>query len=192
MPGLQNAKPTGWNPVGGTTDSEEKNARRVARTDAKILAPKRMTSAEALCLLTFDERDTFIHAPIPPPEDCESHAAIARDSFACVVEFGDRGSIRTLRVAIAHIAREREFQEALATLHTFTDEQSEQGACARRMVRAASRPAMPENVNGFLDALAAVAGSALLESRSRAGQRRGQIIKDLLNEAKVIELERAA
>ena len=142
-----------------------------------------MTVREVLETLTLDEREAFLLSSAPS----------VAEAFDCAATFGDADSIRSLRVALAPVVRDREFQRAIEIFESFKDDQDERGGEARLMLRAREiKSGIPEAAFPFLDAFAAVAATCLRDSRTGAGRRRARLITELLDEAKQIEERRRA
>ncbi|MEO8500807.1 MAG: hypothetical protein ABI565_07815 [Vicinamibacteria bacterium] len=147
-----------------------------------------MSTREILAKLTLDERDAFLlMTPSGDPEN------LVDEAFAAAVTFGDPASIRDLRLRLARAVRDRELGHAIQTLRTFGDDEGEVGVRVRRMLREYdATPCLPEAADQFVRAFALIAARCLHDSKSRAGQRRGQLIKALLDEAAIVEKENAA
>jgi len=146
-----------------------------------------MKPDEVLSLLNSDEREAFFSmTALDDPEN------LAGETFAAALEFGDPGSIRDLRLILCRIARDREFTRAVEVLRSFTDGQDERGLRCRRALRDLTSVPLPEPAHLFVDSLSALIAGLLHGSRGRAGRRRTELVRAILDEARSIEAGRAA
>lgn len=144
-----------------------------------------MTFAALLARLTPQQSHVFLTSPADSPE--------LQALFIRATKFDDEAAFQELQAALDAMARDREYAQAIQTLESFKNDMSVRGVEARRMLHAyAVAHILPEEAHAFLDSFATVAATLLRDSRSRASQRRGQLIKDLLDEAASIESRRAA
>ena len=139
-----------------------------------------MTILEVLDHLTADEREVFLSSPVDRPD--------VQGPFRRALDFDDKGAIRELRIALAHVGFDRDFARAIETLTIAKDESSVRGLLARRMLREyTANPLLPEEVDCFLRSYALVAACVLRDPNSRASERRRRLLADLLDEAAAIE-----
>lgn len=142
-------------------------------------APER---AAILDELSFDERFTLLTSPPSPEVD---------QAFDAARTFGDPRSIADLRLALAAAVRDREHQHAVEILRSFADDKGDRGVRARRALHELEGPCLPEPAHLFVRSFARLAATALLDSRSRAGRRRGELLTAVIDEAAVDEVRAA-
>lgn len=144
-----------------------------------------MTPSALLARLTSQQSHDFLTSPADSPE--------LQAPFIRATKFDDEGAFQELQLALDALARDREYAQAIQTLESFRNQTSVRGVEARRMLHAYDvARLLPEEAHAFLDAFAAIAARCLQDSKSRAGRRRGQLLKDLLAEASSIEERRVA
>jgi hypothetical protein len=143
-----------------------------------------MSAREILDALPTDERNALL---------LSSSDEVTQELFDAAVTFGDGASMRELRLHLNMKVRELVFQRAMETLRGFAGDQDERGAWVRRSLQEwEMTPRLPEEAHLFVRAFAQVAARCLVDSKSRASVRRGQLIKAVLDEASIIEKEIAA
>lgn len=134
-------------------------------------APER---AAILDELSFDERIAFLTSPPSPEVD---------EAFNAARTFGDPRSIADLRLLLASVVRDREHRRAVEILRSFAGDQDERGIRSRRALHELEEPCLSEAAHLFVRSLARLAATALLDSRSRAGRRRGELLTAVIDEA---------
>lgn len=137
-------------------------------------------------ILTIAERDAIAWAGRCDSKDSAFIEMRARveAAFDAAVVFGDEDSIRELHSALGPLVREHEYAVMIATLRTFSTEETERGIRARHALDALEGPIFAESVEAFARSLALVACALLHDSRSgvRSAHRRS-LIQAILDEA---------
>lgn len=146
-----------------------------------------MTDRALLDSFPTDEREAFLL--MTPSDDPEN---LVGEAFAAAVTFGDKGSIRELRLLLIRQVRKLALKKAVETLRMVADLDDDLGLCARSMLRAHDSEPLPKAAEDFVRSFALIVSKCLLDSKDQATPHRGRILTAVIDEARAIGKEKAA